>query len=198
MTLTSTGGKYRLHAHGFSRPQSSLSLSRLLPNLWSSASASSPPEGGNVSALACGAETAIGREIWALVDTRMQKWNLSIEGWEEILLDEELLDTVRDAVRDAFPSASPDNGVLDLELLDLILARYLSLIRLTNHEFICARPGVLVMLASYAGTQDDATMDTGSVHRIYTLVWLSCRDSLTVDAVNMVPYQSVRWMTFMV
>jgi hypothetical protein len=53
---------------------------------------------------------------------------MSVEGWEEILLDEELLDTIRDTIRDAFPYASSDNGVLDLELLDLIVARYLSLI----------------------------------------------------------------------
>ena len=123
MTLTSTGGKYRLNVHAFSRPQSSLSLSRLLPSLWSSASSSNASEGSNVSALACGVETAVGKEIWALVDTRLQKWNMSVEGWEEISLDDELLDTIRGTIRDAFPSTPSDNGILDLELLDLIVPR---------------------------------------------------------------------------
>lgn len=81
-------------------------------------------EGGNVSALACEVETTVGKEIWVLVNTRLQKWIMALEGWEELELDEEMLGNVRSAVRDAFPLASPDNSKLDLELLDLILARY--------------------------------------------------------------------------
>jgi nuclear pore complex protein Nup133 len=79
-------------------------------------------EGGNVSALACGTETALGREVWALVDTRLQKWSVAMEGWEECILDEELVGIVRAGIRNAFSSA-PRDSMLDLELLDLTVAR---------------------------------------------------------------------------
>ena len=62
---------------------------------------------------------ATGRVIWALVDTRLQQWNMSIESWEELLLEEDLGEQVRNAVWEQFPSAPREEVELDLELLDL-------------------------------------------------------------------------------
>jgi len=77
-----------------------------------------------VSSLACGAETELGREVWALVDTRLQKWRMAVEGLEEVVLDEEFAGEIRQAIRNTFSSVSPDNSTLDIELLDLNVARY--------------------------------------------------------------------------
>jgi nuclear pore complex protein Nup133 len=71
--------------------------------------------------VALGENTVLGKEIWALVDTRLQKWNVTVEGWEDILMDDELSDIIRPSIRDAFPSASADDSALDLELLDLAI-----------------------------------------------------------------------------
>jgi len=79
------------------------------------------PESGNVSAIALGAETTLGRDIWALVDTRLQKWNMSTEGWESVVLDEELADTLQPIIKASFSS---NGDALDLELLDLAVERY--------------------------------------------------------------------------
>jgi nuclear pore complex protein Nup133 len=79
------------------------------------------PESGNVSAIALGAETALGRDIWVLVDTRLQKWNMSTEGWESVVLDEELADILHPTIKASFPS---NGDALDLELLDLAVERY--------------------------------------------------------------------------
>ena len=62
---------------------------------------------------------ATGRVLWALVDTRLQQWNMSIEGWEELLLEEDLDVQIRDAIRSQFPNAPREDAELDLELLDL-------------------------------------------------------------------------------
>ncbi|EGO21494.1 hypothetical protein SERLADRAFT_451525, partial [Serpula lacrymans var. lacrymans S7.9] len=177
LSLTSAGGKQHLHPRVFSRPQaSSLSLSRLLPNLWSTAPPSIQSESGNISAIALGESNSLGKEIWSLVDTRIQKWNMSIEGWEEILLDEELAGIIRPAIRRAFSSAPADNSTLDLELLDLAVERL----------------GTLVILVSYAGIEEGNAMDVGShPRRIYALVRLAfISDIFKVENISSVPYQS--------
>ena len=117
--MTSAGGKYHLSHHVFSRPSSSLSLTRLLPGFWSVQELQSQP--GNINAVAvCDlARGATGRVVWALVDTRLQQWNMSIEGWEELLLEEDIGEQTREAVRKQFSYAPAEDTELDLELLDL-------------------------------------------------------------------------------
>jgi nuclear pore complex protein Nup133 len=81
------------------------------------------PESGYVNAVALGLETTLAKEIWALVDTRLQKWNMVVEGWEDVVVDEDVANIVRPAIRNAFPSAPSDDSALDLELIDLALER---------------------------------------------------------------------------
>ena len=107
----------------FSRPQSALSLSRLLPTFWSSDSVSG--KGGNINAVALepNDKPTLGRHVWALIDFRIQRWKMSPEGWEELDFDEDLADLIRPALRARFASASEDDSELDLELLDLQFVR---------------------------------------------------------------------------
>ena len=61
------------------------------------------------------------RDIWALIDYRLQRWNMSGEGWEELELDEDIADHVRPHLRKSFGNAPKDDTELDLEYLDLKL-----------------------------------------------------------------------------
>lgn len=122
LTLTSSGGKIHLNSHVFARPVPSLTLTNFIPSFWSSAP-SLQPESGNISAVALGETNATGKEIWALVDTRVQKWNMSVEGWEEVVLDADVAGVLRLAVREHFESAPEDNIELDLELVDIAIER---------------------------------------------------------------------------
>ncbi len=121
LSLTSSGGKYHLSHHVFSRPSSSLSLTRLLPGFWSVQELQ--PQRGNINAVAVGSlpSDATGRVVWALVDTRLQQWNMSTEGWEELLLEEDIGEQARAAVTEHFPNAPKEDVELDLELVDLKL-----------------------------------------------------------------------------
>lgn len=126
LVLTSAGGKHHLTPHPFSRPSSGLSLSRLIPSFLSSSPSSSQPltpEVGNISSIALGGQTPTGgKELWALVDTRVQRWEMKSEGWEEPLLDEEIAGVARSALRTAFgASVNQDNSQLDLELVDIAI-----------------------------------------------------------------------------
>ncbi|THU89518.1 hypothetical protein K435DRAFT_969042 [Dendrothele bispora CBS 962.96] len=183
LLVTSSGGRYHLTSRPFSKPAPSLSLSRLIPSIFSqSASASTSQitaEPGNVSALALGAKSVEGsREIWALVDSRIQRWEMKLEGWEEIMLDEDVADAVRAAVRRTFgESVEMDDAGMDLELLDLAIDG----------------ANKLVVLVSYAGQEESGimTMDVSNVKRIYALVQFSLiGDMFRVESVKSVPYQS--------
>ncbi|KAF7363465.1 Methyltransferase type 11 [Mycena sanguinolenta] len=183
LVLTSAGGKHHLTAHAFSRPSSGLSLARLIPSFFSASSSGSQPltpEIGNISSIALGGQTPTGgKELWALVDTRVQRWEMKTEGWEEPLLDEEIAEVARSALRTAFGSSvEEDDSQLDLELVDIAI----------DGE------GKLVILVSYAGTSDEQShtaMDVGGIRRIYALVRLSyLGEVFKVDGVQKVPYQS--------
>ena len=50
---------------------------------------------------------------------------MAADGREEVVMDEDVADIIRSAIREAFPSASSDDSQLDLELLDLAIERYL-------------------------------------------------------------------------
>ena len=125
LTLTSSGGKIHLNSHLFSRPSPALTLTNFLPSLWSAGSTSTiQPTAGNISALALGEVSPTGeKEVWALVNTRIQKWKMSVEGWEEVVLDEEVADLLRGSIRDNFDSAPADDSELDLELVDLAVEK---------------------------------------------------------------------------
>ncbi|KIK57777.1 hypothetical protein GYMLUDRAFT_45965 [Collybiopsis luxurians FD-317 M1] len=181
LILTSTGGKYHLTSHPFSKPSTSLSLSRLIPFFSSSSTVTTQIvfEPGNISSVALGAQTVEGgREIWVLINSRVQRWEMKLEGWEEALQDHDIAELVRTAIRKTFGDAvEKDDARLDLELVDLAVDN----------------ANKLIILVSYAGLEevDMMAMDMTGIRRIYTLVQLSpSGDSFKVDAVRGVPYQS--------
>ncbi|RPD66182.1 hypothetical protein L227DRAFT_539315 [Lentinus tigrinus ALCF2SS1-6] len=176
LSLTSSGGKYHLSNHVFSRPSSSLSLTRLLPGFWSVQELQ--PQRGNINAVAICDLTrdASGRVVWALVDTRLQQWNMSIEGWEELLLEEDIGEQTRLAVREHFPNAPRDDVELDLELLDLKMQG----------------PNDMVLLVSFAGQEDDSSMEA-AMHprRMYAILSMRHLPGVfQILKVQAVPYQS--------
>lgn len=122
LTLSTSGGRYHLTARLFSRTQSSLSLSRFLPSIWSSQT--SQAEAGNIAAIALGAKTNLGVDIWALVESRVQRWQVAAEGWEELTLQEDVGVVLRTAIQDTLRAPST---YLDLELLDLAVDRLVPL-----------------------------------------------------------------------
>lgn len=78
-------------------------------------------EPGNISAIALGAQTMIGgTEIWVLINSRIQRWEMKLEGWEEALQDEDVAEMIRIAIRRTFGDAvEKDDAKMDLELVDL-------------------------------------------------------------------------------
>ncbi|KAH7871806.1 uncharacterized protein C8R40DRAFT_532912 [Lentinula edodes] len=182
LVLTSTGGKYHLTSHPFSKPSKSLSLSRLIPFLSSSSSTTTThvvSEPGNISAISLGHQTIDGgRDIWVLINSRVQRWVMKLDGWEELIQDEDIADLIRNAVRKTFgDSIEKVDAKLDLELVDLVVDS----------------TSKLVILVSYAGPEevDMMAMDITGIRRIYSLVQLSpSGDSFKVDNVRSVPYQS--------
>ncbi|EIW85147.1 hypothetical protein CONPUDRAFT_70040 [Coniophora puteana RWD-64-598 SS2] len=190
-TLSSTGGKYHLAARAFSQPSSSsLSLTRLLPSRWTLASAGLQPKAGNISSIAIEPVDTVGiavdsRQLWALVDSRLQKWNIHIaEGWEEPTLDEDLLPSLHKALREQLGAWTTDDERLDLELVDL--------------QVKSARN--LLLLISFSAVEDENSMmaDHGPFgaqgpRRRYALVHMSqpnTTDTIKVEGVRRVPYQS--------
>ncbi|KAH9952015.1 hypothetical protein B0H21DRAFT_800355 [Amylocystis lapponica] len=176
LIATATGGKYHLTARVFSRPQSTLSLSRLLPSFWSNSELQS--ESGNINAVTLETQVpgATSRNLWAIADMKLQKWNMSAEGWEELLLAEDVSEITRDALREVFLSASENDMELDLELLDLKLGG----------------PETMVILVSFAGPEDTSAMDVGSnPRRIYAVVSMLYKSGeFQITGVRSVPYQS--------
>ncbi|KAJ3744726.1 Non-repetitive/WGA-negative nucleoporin C-terminal-domain-containing protein [Lentinula detonsa] len=181
LVLTSTGGKYHLSSNPFSKPSTSLSLSRLIPFFSSSSSTTTQviSEPGNISAIALGSQMIDrGQEIWVLIESRIQKWVMKLEGWEEILQDEDVANIIQVALRTRFgDSVEKDDAKLDLELVDLVVDSANKIIVLVSYE---ALEQVNMM-----------AMDATGIRRIYSLVQLSpLGDSFKVEAVISVPYQS--------
>ena len=176
LSLGSTGGKYHLTSHPFSRPQSSLSLTRIFP-LWSS---NPQTERGYINSVTLGNATSTGREILVAVDTRVQIWSLRFEGYEELVSEEDLGESIREAIRDFTPTTSRrGSGVeLDVELLDIVLES----------------SSKVVLLVSYAGVDDDNSMMmvSNNPRRIYALVSFSrTLNAFAAEDAIVVPYQSV-------
>ncbi|EIW51716.1 uncharacterized protein TRAVEDRAFT_136690 [Trametes versicolor FP-101664 SS1] len=175
LLVTSSGGKYHLSLHPFGRPQSN--LQRLIPNFWSDPE--QQPQPGFISAVAAEdlARDATGRLVWVLIDLRIQQWNMSIEGWEKLLTEEDVSSQTRAALREHFPNAPESDVELDLELLDLKLQG----------------PDDMVMLVSWAGQDEEgvATELTTHPRRVYAIVYLRhLPGAYTVTNVRAVPYQS--------
>ncbi|KAH9946079.1 uncharacterized protein BXZ73DRAFT_86275 [Epithele typhae] len=175
-TVTSSGGRYHLSTQAFGRPSGgSLSLTRLLPGFWSTPELQ--PTAGNINAVAVAnlARGATGRIVWALVDTRLQQWNMSVEGWDELLAEEDISEQLRVAVWEHFQTAPKDEVELDLELLDLKLQG--------SHD--------MIMLVSFAGREDYSSESESLPRRIYAVISLKhLPGSFQVLKVRPVPYQS--------
>ncbi|KAH9043103.1 hypothetical protein EDB85DRAFT_1855669 [Lactarius pseudohatsudake] len=171
LTLTTSGGRYHLTSRIFSRPQSSLSLSRFLPSLWSSPT--SQVEVGNIAAVALGTKSNLGTDIWALVESRVQRWNIAAEGWEEFALQEDIATVIQPAIQSTLRSPSK---YLDLELLDLAVDS----------------SGSLLVLTSHGDTGEHEEMNYSSTpRRIYIVAQISMSSGiLQVDKLINVPYQS--------
>ncbi|KIJ69004.1 hypothetical protein HYDPIDRAFT_172503 [Hydnomerulius pinastri MD-312] len=163
--VTSQGGKHTLTTRLFAPPaaSSSLSLTRLLG--WSAPSPTSRPEPGNVVAL-----ISSGNDMYALVESRIQKWTL---GTEEMVVEADVGAVVREAI-------GGGEGIEDLEGVDLAVES----------------PNTLVLLVSYAsmGSEENPTamvVDQFGYgpRRVYAIVRLvSHEDSWGVDGVIGVPY----------
>lgn len=140
LTLTALAGKHVLATHPFARPNSTLSLSRLLPL----ASFFSSPVGTQVEPGYIGAVApsswdntlnaglkGVGRDIWTLIDSRIQRWNMSVEGaWEELVLDQDVSEIIAPEVRTRFTRLTEqEEEQLDLEFLDLQVVRYVDMQR---------------------------------------------------------------------
>lgn len=123
--LVPLGGKLQLTTHAFARPSSALSLTRIYTSIFAPGSASTVSEPGNVNAVAVGRSTADGgKDVWALVDTRIQKWELKPEGWEDLLVDEELSALIARILRGKLNVREQDDARLDLEFLDIAINKY--------------------------------------------------------------------------
>jgi nuclear pore complex protein Nup133 len=106
---------------------------------------------------------------------------MSTEGWEEIVLDQDIGSIIRPAIRGRYPAAPLDDSSLDLELLDFAFEK---------HSLINTNLGRMVILVSYAGKEDSMGADP---RRVYALVWVSYSSgAFAVENVSSVPYQSVR------
>ncbi|KXN86872.1 hypothetical protein AN958_09467 [Leucoagaricus sp. SymC.cos] len=179
LTLTPTGGKYHLVSRLFARPSPSLSLSRLIPSFFGSSDLR-PADAMNayVSSIALGKPSATGeRVVWTLVSERIQKWELKPEGWEELLLDKNVVELLKSAVKDNFGIKEDRDQSMDFELIDL------------GHE----SEDKLVVLVSYAHTEELSFMatDTSGMRRVFALVRLSAYgDTFMVESTKIVPYQT--------
>lgn len=105
--------------HPFSRPQSGLSFTRIF---WA-ASVIPQTERGYINSVALGKETTIGREIWSIIDTRVQIWSMTFEGFEELLVEEELGVDIQTFIQENVVSGHTNRNELDLELLDVVVER---------------------------------------------------------------------------
>ena len=165
-------------------------MSRFFPSLWSSQA--SQAEAGNVAAIALGAKTNLGVDIWALVESRVQRWHVAAEGWEELTLQEDVGVVLRQAIQDTLRAPS---AYLDLELLDLAVDRLvpLSYYQRFHQIIILISSGKLLVLTSHGDTGEHESMTYNSTpRRIYYVAQISMSSGLLqVQKLIGVPYQSV-------
>ncbi len=69
--------------------------------------------------MALGPQAANGdRQIWALANGRVQLWNMKFEGWEDLILEHDLVEILSEEVAKKFDVGDRDPRQ-DLELSDL-------------------------------------------------------------------------------
>ncbi|KIY72168.1 hypothetical protein CYLTODRAFT_344529 [Cylindrobasidium torrendii FP15055 ss-10] len=172
LVLAPLGGKLHLNMRTFSLPVTS-SLSRLYTTLFASPSTpiSAP---GNVSGLCVGRDTADnGHTVWALADTRLQKWELKPEGWEDLLLDLDIQEEVAKYLR--------KNLQIEQQLI--------------FSNLVMDASGDLVILVEYI----DEDKETDSLNTTYAIVRIRCfSDNLSVQDAQVVPYQALTKTTLSV
>ncbi|EKM55617.1 uncharacterized protein PHACADRAFT_256352 [Phanerochaete carnosa HHB-10118-sp] len=181
LVLAASSGKYLITAHAFNRPTSMYSLSRLLPTFLSSTSQGTEVEVGNINAVALRDRPAdnTGRDVWTLINCRVQRWNMRTEGWEELLVDQDVWSLIGPYVVKKFAASISGTELdLDLELLD---------IKLTGSD-------ELLILISFAGIEDQVAIDIApQPKRIYAIVGLSYSSGafrVIEEKIQKVPYQS--------
>ena len=119
LVLSSTSGKSHLNLRAFARPVGSSPFSRLLPSFLYSASTASHENKDRtkyIHAVALGLQSSTGdRDVWVLANGHIQHWNMKAEGWEELVLDCNLIALLSDEVIKTFKLTYCQ----DLELSDL-------------------------------------------------------------------------------
>ena len=164
-----------------------------MPSLWSSQA--SQAEAGNIAAIALGAKTNLGVDIWALVESRVQRWHVAAEGWEELILQEDVGVVLRQAIQDTLRAPST---YLDLELLDLAVDRFVFFRYQCSPQInLFISSGKLLVLTSHGDTGEHEEMNYNSTpRRIYYVAQISMSSGLLqVQKLIGVPYQSVRYMS---
>jgi nuclear pore complex protein Nup133 len=193
----SSGGRTTPSAHPFVRARPSAGLSRFLPGvLWGGNGGSGigeeDPE--SISAVALGEVDETGRDVWALTETRLQRWRLLAEGSEQRVSEERIDRIISRAVKVAFAGSAPkDEYEFDLELVDLVTARYVGSFAFSAHSDLACSSEELLTLVSFAGNEDKDVLVRGDhPRRIYVIVRISyTTDSPEVVGISAVPYQSV-------
>ncbi|KAG6907355.1 hypothetical protein DXG01_009239 [Tephrocybe rancida] len=108
---------------------------------------------------------------------RSDRWSMSPEGWEQLLMEGDVLGILSAAVRKAFGAlVDEDDQKVDLEILDAAV----------DGE-------ALAVLVSYAAAEDETSMalDGKNVRRVYALVYITRRDNaFEANTVRSVPYHS--------
>ena len=122
---TAVGGKHHLTVQPFSRPAQS-SFARFTSLLLATQTEGILiPETGPIASVALGRDSPSGgQDVWALVGSHIQRWDMKPDGWEEALLDADVLEPICDALRERFGSAIPDlSRDLGLECNDVQMDR---------------------------------------------------------------------------
>lgn len=170
VNLTSSGGQIHFTSHVFAGPVQRTSF---IPSLIWGSTPAVQPEPGNISAVVWYSVEGDQRQAWALIESRIQQWDISEGGWETLVCDHDVRDTICDAMEIS------DSDAVDMELVDMAVEA----------------DGELVVLVSYAGSSDKSqiTAPTGS-RRSYSLVRISrtMEGEFEAGICRPIPYQSVR------
>jgi nuclear pore complex protein Nup133 len=119
LVLSATSGKSHLNIRAFARLAGSNSFSRLFPSfLYSGATASHgiKDRTKHIHAVALGLKSFTGdQDVWVLANEHIQHWNMKVEGWEELVVDCNLIALLSDEISKTFKLID----CRDLELSDL-------------------------------------------------------------------------------
>lgn len=142
----------------------------------------------HILAVALGLQSSTGdRDVWVLANEHIQHWNMKTEGWEELVMDYNLITLLSDEISKTFKLIDcRDIELSDLSVLKSVLWLLFCLTpSILNESF--SSDGVIVILVSYSGQED-----SDDFHRLYAFVELERSDAgFVVKAVKGVPYQTV-------